>query len=90
MLSHAFSRPVVAYPVGGLAETVDDGRTGWLTSRADADALSDTLAAVVAAGPEECRRRGEEGARLARERYGWESIARSTIAIYEDALACRE
>jgi glycosyltransferase involved in cell wall biosynthesis len=89
MLAYAFARPVVAYPVGGLAEAVEDGRTGWVTQRADADALFDTLADVVAAGAEECRRRGNEAALLASERYAWESIARSTIGTYEAALACR-
>lgn len=89
MLAYAFARPVVAYPVGGLAEAVEDGRTGWVTQHADTDALSDTLAAVVAAGAEECRRRGNEAARLAKERYGWDRIALSTIATYEEALACR-
>ena len=81
--------PWSVYPVGGLVEAVEAGRTGWITSRPDPDSLSDTLADVVAAGTDECRRRGEEGARLANERYGWAAIARSTIATYEDALAWR-
>ena len=75
LLAYGFRRPVVVYPVGGMAEAVIDGETGWICARADADALVDALAASVDAGPEECLRRGEAGARLAEERYSWQAIA---------------
>jgi glycosyltransferase involved in cell wall biosynthesis len=86
LLAYAFSRPVVAYPVGGLVEAIEPGRTGWLTERADVAALAKTLSEVVAGGATECRRRGEEGGRLAARRFGWKDIARETIAVYTEAL----
>jgi glycosyltransferase involved in cell wall biosynthesis len=85
MLSYGFSTPVVVYPVGGLGDAVVDGETGWVCARADAAALEEALRQVAEAGAEECRRRGEAGARLADERYSWDAIARRTLAVYDGA-----
>jgi glycosyltransferase involved in cell wall biosynthesis len=83
LLAYGAERPVVAYPVGGLSEAVVDGETGWLCARPDADALAETLRAVLAAGPGEWRRRGTTGERLARERFSWPAIAEATRTLYE-------
>jgi glycosyltransferase involved in cell wall biosynthesis len=88
LLAYGFHRPVVAYPVGGLVEAIRDGETGWVCASADVDGLAGALAASVAAGWLECRRRGEAGARLAEERFAWPAIARRTSELYEQVLAC--
>jgi glycosyltransferase involved in cell wall biosynthesis len=88
LMAWGFARPVVAYPVGGLAELIEDGATGWLTARADPDALAGTLREVVAAGREECARRGAAGDHFALERCSWREAARSTEAVYE-AISAR-
>jgi glycosyltransferase involved in cell wall biosynthesis len=85
LLAYGFERPVVAYPVGGLAEAVVDGETGWLCARPDPEALTATLREVVGAGRAECARRGMAGGRLSRERYSWDAIARATAAVYDAA-----
>jgi glycosyltransferase involved in cell wall biosynthesis len=87
LLAYGFARAVVAYPVGGLAEAVRDGETGWLCARPDPEALADALRAVVAAGPQECARRGLAGRDLAETRFAWDAIAERTRAVYADALA---
>jgi glycosyltransferase involved in cell wall biosynthesis len=87
LLAYGFRRPVVVYPVGGMAEAVIDGETGWVCARPDAEALTAALSAAIEAGPAECLRRGEAGARLADERYSWSTIAASTEKVYEEALA---
>jgi glycosyltransferase involved in cell wall biosynthesis len=86
LLAYGFRRPVVVYPVGGMAESVIDGETGWVCARPDPDALVDALAASIAAGAEENLRRGAAGERLAAERFSWDVIARSTVAVYRDVL----
>lgn len=86
LLAYGFHRPVVAYPVGGLVESIIDGHTGWICARADVDALVDALGDSIDAGWSECLRRGEAGARLAEERFGWPAIARRTGEIYVQAL----
>jgi glycosyltransferase involved in cell wall biosynthesis len=85
LLAYGFSRPVVVYPVGGLVEAVRDGETGWICARSDPEALRDALAESVAAGWPECRRRGEAGARLALELFGWPAIAQRTGEVYRAA-----
>jgi glycosyltransferase involved in cell wall biosynthesis len=89
LLAYGFARPVVAYPVGGLAEAVVEGETGWLSARPDPEALAATLRELIAAGRAECARRGAAGERLSRERYAWDAIARATVAVYEAASSAR-
>ena len=87
LLAYGFRRAVIVYPVGGLVEAVVDGETGWICARPDVDALVDALKASVAAGWAECRRRGEVGNTLARERYAWPSAAARTGEVYREVLA---
>jgi glycogen synthase len=63
----ALGRPVVAADVGGFAEIVEDGRSGWLVPPGDAAALEQALARCVDAPDEERRRLGEEARRRARD-----------------------
>jgi glycosyltransferase involved in cell wall biosynthesis len=86
LLAYGFERPVVVYPVGGMAEAVIDGETGWVCARPDPEALTEALAASVEAGADECRRRGEAGSRLADERYSWAAIAARTAALYLEVI----
>lgn len=86
LLAYGFDRPVVAYPVGGLPEAVRPGQTGWLTAVPAAEALARTLGEVVAAGRDECARRGRAGRRLAEAEYAWPQIARRTIAVYRRSV----
>ena len=85
LLAYGFARPVVVYPVGGLPEAVEEGETGWVCDRADPGSLSQALRAVVAAGPEECARRGARGEHLAATRFAWPEIARRTEEVYRHA-----
>ncbi len=87
LLAYGFRRPVIVYPVGGLPEAVIDGETGWVCRRPDVDALALALAASIDGGWAECRRRGEQGAKLADERFAWPAIARRTDELYREVLA---
>ena len=85
-LAYGFGRPVVAYPVGGLTEMVIDGTTGWLCAEPTPSALAAALDDAAAAGPEECRRRGEAGREWATTEFSWSTIAEATEAVYLAAL----
>lgn len=87
LLAYGFGRPVIVYPSGGMLEAVIDGETGWICAAADPAALAEALAASVAAGPEECLRRGRQGRALADERFSWPVIARRTGELYDEILA---
>jgi glycosyltransferase involved in cell wall biosynthesis len=89
LLAYGFYRPVIIYPVGGLPEAVLDGETGWICTRPDVDALVDALQDSIAAGWQECRRRGEAGHRLAEERYAWPAAAARTTEVYNEVLGAR-
>lgn len=78
---------VVASRAGGLALTIEDGRSGLLAPPDDHHALAaqilrvledPALAATLRAG---ARRRAEE--------YGWETVARRISALYEQTIAER-
>lgn len=60
--------PVVASAVGGLTESVVDGRTGYLTEPDDVDALTERIAELMA-DPELRRRMGRRGRSRVEERY---------------------
>jgi glycosyltransferase involved in cell wall biosynthesis len=87
LLAYGFSRPVVAYPAGGMVESVVDGRTGWICAQASVSALAETLAETVRAGREECERRGREGRAFSEERFSWKAIAQRTGELYEQMLS---
>jgi glycosyltransferase involved in cell wall biosynthesis len=89
LLAYGFARPVIIYPAGGMVEAVVDEETGWICSAPTVDALAAALAASAQAGPAECLRRGENGRRLAEERFSWPVIAERTVGVYEDLIGGR-
>jgi glycosyltransferase involved in cell wall biosynthesis len=60
--------PAVASAVGGLKETVIDGRTGWSYPVGDADALAKCIEEIVD-NPAEAERRSREALSMVRQRY---------------------
>jgi D-inositol-3-phosphate glycosyltransferase len=73
--------PVVAAAVGGMIDTVVDGETGVHVPPRQPHILAQALRDLLAR-PERARRLGQNGARRARERYGWPRVAASTRAVY--------
>src|SRR5690242_9439472 len=51
--AQAMRRPVIASDLGGPAETVEQGVTGWRTPPGDASALASAIERVLALTPEE-------------------------------------
>ena len=78
--------PVVAAAVGGLCDTVVDGVTGLHVPPRDPGAVAGALKRVLD-DPDLARRLGAAGAERARARYGWESVARATSAVYREVAA---
>jgi glycosyltransferase involved in cell wall biosynthesis len=85
LLSYAFATPAIVYPAGGMPEVVEDGVTGWVTDTPATAALVRALREAVAEGPLGCAARGRAGAALVGSRFGWDAIASSTAAMYEEA-----
>jgi alpha-maltose-1-phosphate synthase len=82
---------VVASAVGGIPEVVRDGVTGLLVPYDEKDpaafeaALAEALNSMIA-DPAAAARMGEAGRERAVREFGWDAIARRTVAVYDGIL----
>ncbi|NTU80928.1 MAG: glycosyltransferase family 1 protein [Chloroflexales bacterium] len=79
---------VVASNAGGLALTIEDGRSGLLFPPDDHAALAAQIAQILDRPALAAELRA--GARRRAAEYAWPSIARRVTAIYEDLVANRQ
>lgn len=77
----ATGKPVVAPRVGSLAESVADGRSGYLTTPGDADEAAARVLSLLG-DPLQARRMGETGRNAVRRQWSLERMVRG----YEDLL----
>lgn len=78
-------KPVIASRVGGLADAVDENRSGLLVPPGDPAALA---AAITATMDDDLRRRLGAGAQAAAAgRFAWEAIAADLFELYAQLLA---
>jgi glycosyltransferase involved in cell wall biosynthesis len=78
---------VVASDAGGLAEIVEDGRTGRLVRRGDADALAEALLGILS-DRELAARMGRAGRERALAHFGESRYVDRFVEIYEELLGC--
>ncbi len=76
---------VVAAAVGGLVDTVVDGKTGLHVPPQDPAAIAAAVAEMVG-DPEWARELGDNGYRRVKARYSWSRIAADTEKAYQTAL----
>lgn len=81
----AAARPCVATRVGGNAEVLEDGRTGWLVPPQDPESLAAALAEALARPDEAARRGAAARAAMIAER-SIEAMVRRHEAFYRRAL----
>ncbi len=77
--------PVVASRVGGLKETVKDGRTGYLVPWRCAEPFSERLDLLLRNEP--LRRSLGREARAAAERYRWSAVAARVEDVYHELVS---
>ena len=75
--------PAIAAAVGGPAEIVRDGETGWLVPADDEEALARAIA-EAAADPDERRRRGAHALGANTQRFAWPAIAARLAELFAD------
>jgi D-inositol-3-phosphate glycosyltransferase len=80
----ACGTPVVASKVGGLAFSVQDGKTGFLVPNDDPQALASRIRLLLAK-PSLRQRLGQQAAEWA-SRYSWRSVADQVLDVYEEDL----
>jgi glycosyltransferase involved in cell wall biosynthesis len=76
----ASGTPVIAFPNGALAETVEHGRTGFLVE--DVEAMAAAIRDAGALDPETCRR-------VARERFRADTMIAAYLDVYARLAARR-
>jgi len=85
----AMRRPVLAANHGGFAETVEDGRTGWLAAPGDLDAWTTALEAALAADAETRAALGEAARMRVRRLYSLPAMCEATFGVYRRVLGGR-
>jgi glycosyltransferase involved in cell wall biosynthesis len=87
--AQAMGVPVVASNLGGLAETIVDGDSGFLVPAGDTRRLAYAVDRVLALSPEQRKNMGACGATRVRARYSVEALQTATLAVYERLLKGR-
>jgi glycosyltransferase involved in cell wall biosynthesis len=78
--------PVVASAVGGLLDTVEEDRTGYLVPFGDVPQLADRLASLLV-DPSRRARMGAAAHEVAVRDFSWQNVVKATIEVYCEALA---
>ena len=81
----AAGKPVVATRVGGAAEAIIEGVTGYLVESDDDETMSARLLELLG-NPELAKRFGDEGRRTARERFSVSAQLEETHRLYDRLL----
>lgn len=84
----AAALPVVATNVGGTAEIVDDGTTGYVVPAGDAAQTAQRLIDLLRS-PAEARQMGQRARDRVLAQFSLEQQARQTAALYERVLSAR-
>ena len=82
----AMQRPVLASPLGGPAETILDGETGWLVAAGDPDAWARAIEAALATCPEARARIGRAARDRAVQRFSLGAMTAATFQVYRRLL----
>jgi starch synthase len=88
MYSQRYGTPPVARATGGLADTVEDGETGFLFERAEPSALAAAMRRAVAAWREPRRWREMQRAGMQRD-FSWSAAARRYADLYSRLSTAR-
>ncbi len=84
-VAYTFGRPVIATAVGGLPEAVEHGRSGFLVPANSPKELAGGILKLVT-NHELAKVMGEYARHLSETRFGWRSVARQIIKVYDGLL----
>jgi starch synthase len=88
MYSQRYGTPPVARATGGLADTVEDGKSGFLFERAEPSALAAAVRRAVAAWRQPGRWREMQRAGMRRD-FSWSAAARRYADLYSRLARAR-
>jgi glycosyltransferase involved in cell wall biosynthesis len=86
--AQAMGKPVIATNHGGFLETILPGRTGWLVTPGDVEALTETLDIALAALKRPAARleMAEECIAHAKEQFPITKMTEATLDVYEELM----
>jgi glycosyltransferase involved in cell wall biosynthesis len=83
----AAARPVVATQVGGVAELVQPGKSGFLAPAGDADALCRAMGELMSLSPDHRRQMGLHGRNHIAAHYGLPTMADRWSALFGELMS---
>lgn len=87
--AQAMGKVVVAFNHGGAAETVQDGKTGFLVPACDTDALAQKLDEILDMPIEERQKIGQNATKSVHETFSVQSMQEKTLAVYKEIHSCQ-
>ncbi len=81
--------PCVASRVGGNAEALEEGRTGFLVESGDYEGAAAQVCALLR-NPSLARQMGERGQKSMRQRFTPEIVTSQLVEVYDEMLAARK
>lgn len=87
--AQAMGKIVVAFNHGGAAETVQDGKTGFLVPPCDTDALAEKLDAILDMPMAERKKIGENAIQSVHENFSVRAMQEKTLAVYKEVHSCQ-
>jgi glycosyltransferase involved in cell wall biosynthesis len=85
----AAARPVVATDVGGAAEAIIEGETGYLTPSGDDKTMAEKIISLLG-DPGRAQAMGSRGRQVVEERFSCEAQLADTEKLYEKLLTIRQ
>jgi glycosyltransferase involved in cell wall biosynthesis len=85
--AQAMGRPVIAFDMGGAAESILPGETGWLAPPADISGLADALRSALQLGPVQRRKLAARATLNVCDNFTTQKMCRRTIAVYRALLS---
>jgi glycosyltransferase involved in cell wall biosynthesis len=85
VMAYAAGVPVISTNVGGLAEMTEDGKTGYVITPGDPEAIADALNRCFEGDNYE--KMSHNARRAATEQFNWEKIAEQTAAVYQRVIS---
>lgn len=81
-IAYSFKKPVIVTNVGGLPESVDDGKTGFVVPPKNEKALADAIIKLLK-DVKLRKQMGENAYKKMKEELSWDMIAEKTIEVYK-------
>ena len=85
LTAYTFGRPVVATAIGGLAEVVEQGKSGYVVPPRDENKLAEAISHILLDDAKKSQM-GDYARHLAKTKYSWANIAKATLEVYKSSV----